>query len=262
MHDPAETIRSADVSVSWLTPYTIVLSAPCAVAEIMRLSAINLKSVTNGAEGILVTELPSITVGGRLITDFGSKVPFYYTALVLAAVSIVVANAVIRSKLGYCFQAIREDQDAAHSLGISLSWYKNLALIISAVFTGIAGSFYAIYVGYIDPSTVMSLDISVQMVLVAIIGGIGTLYGPLVGSLLIVPLAEALRGNWITDALITAGLVSQDSRVGGFLKENLAHAHALIYGVLVVLVILFMPDGVIGFVRKHSARLPGTREAA
>jgi branched-chain amino acid transport system permease protein len=233
-------------------PYFVLASI--AVAEIMRLSAMNLKKITNGAEGILATDLPPFTIGNTLITDFVSKVPFYYIGLVLAIVTIAVAAAILGSKLGYCFQAIREDQDAADSLGISLSFYKNIALVVSAIFTGIAGSFYAIYIGFVDPSTVMSLDISVQIVLVSIIGGIGTIYGPLVGSVVIIPVAEGLRSNFIADTLFKTGLVVQDSRAGAFLKENLAHAHALIYGVLVVIVILFMPEGIIGFVKKYWRR--------
>jgi branched-chain amino acid transport system permease protein len=101
---------------------------------------------------------------------------------------------------------------------------------------------------------VLALDLSVQIVMICIIGGIGTIVGPVVGAALLVPLSEALRSNAITDALIKAGVVSAESKVGAFLKENLSHAHVLIYGILVVIVILFMPDGVLGFFRKLGAR--------
>jgi branched-chain amino acid transport system permease protein len=233
-------------------PYFVLASI--AVAEIFRVSALNLKSITNGAEGILVTEIPPLRAGETLITDWVSKVPFYYTGLVFALIVILVSWLVQRSKLGYYFQAIREDQDAAHSLGINPTIYKNVALAISAIFTSLAGSLYAVYVGFIDPSTVLALDLSVQIVMIAIIGGIGTILGPAIGAALLVPLSEALRSNAITDALIKAGLVHQESRVGAFLKENLAHAHVLIYGILVVIVILFMPEGVFGFVRRRLRR--------
>jgi branched-chain amino acid transport system permease protein len=233
-------------------PYFVLASI--AVAEILRVSALNLKPITNGAEGILVTEIPPLTIGGTLITDWDSKVPFYYTGFLFALTIILVSWLVRRSKLGYYFQAIREDQDAAHSLGINPTIYKNVALAISAIFTSLAGSLYAVYVGFIDPSTVLALDLSVQIVMIAIIGGIGTILGPAVGAALLVPLSEALRSNVITDALIKAGIVNEQSRVGAFLKENLAHAHVLIYGILVVIVILFMPEGVIGFVRRLTRR--------
>jgi len=233
-------------------PYFVLASI--AVAEIFRVSALNLKNITNGAEGILVTEVPPLTIGQTLITDWASKVPFYFTGLIFVVMIIVVSALVRRSKLGYYFQAIREDQDAAHSLGINPTIYKNTALAISAVFTSLAGSLYGVYVGFIDPSTVLALDLSVQIVMICIIGGIGTIVGPVVGAALLVPLSEALRSNAITDALIKAGVVSAESKVGAFLKENLSHAHVLIYGILVVIVILFMPDGVLGFFRKFGAR--------
>jgi branched-chain amino acid transport system permease protein len=195
-----------------------------------------------------------LKIGSTMITDFVSKVPFYYLGLTLAVVTILVTWLVQNSKLGYYFQAIREDQDAAHSLGINLAVYKNIALALSATLTSLAGSFYAIYIKFIDPTTVLALDLSVQIVLIAIIGGIGTIYGPVVGSLVLVPLAEALRSNVIAQWLINSGLVSEDSASGVFLKEHLAHAHVLIYGILVVVVILFMPDGVLGFCKKLAAR--------
>ena len=230
-------------------PYFVLASI--AVAEIFRVCALNLKNLTNGAEGILVTDIPPLMVGKTQITDWVSKVPFYYTGLFFVVVIIAVSALVRRSKLGYYFQAIREDQDAAHSLGINPTIYKNTALVISAVFTALAGSLYGVYVGFIDPSTVLALDLSVQIVMICIIGGIGTISGPVVGAALLVPLSEALRSNAITDALIKAGVVNAESKVGAFLKENLAHAHVLIYGILVVVVILFMPEGVLGFFRRR-----------
>lgn len=233
-------------------PYFVLASI--AVAEVLRLCALNLKGLTNGAEGILVTEIPPLKLGGVVITDFLSKVPFYYMGLAWAIVTILMTWMVQNSKLGYYIQAIREDQDAAHSLGISMTLYKNASLLISAAFTSIAGSFYAIYIGFIDPPTVLSLDISVQIVLICIIGGIGTIWGPVVGSLVLVPLSEALRSNLLGETIFKAGFVSESSAMGVFLKEHLAHSHALIYGILVVVVILFMPDGVLGFVKKLAKK--------
>lgn len=233
-------------------PYFVLASI--AVAEILRLSAINLTTLTNGAEGILATEIPAFKIGERVVTDFLTKVPFYYIGLFLVLLTIAITWLVQHSKLGYYFQAIREDQDAAHSLGIHIALYKNIGLVISAILTSLAGSFYGIYVGFVDPPTVLGLDVSVQIMLICIIGGMGTLWGPVLGSLVLVPLSEALRSNLITEGLVKIGLVSADSRIGLFLKENLSHAHVLLYGILVVLVILFMPDGLMGFVKKLAMR--------
>jgi branched-chain amino acid transport system permease protein len=233
-------------------PYFVLASI--AVAEIFRVSALNLKEITNGAEGILITEIPPFKIGAAVITDFSSKVPFYYTGLIFVLLVILVTWLVQHSKLGYFFQAIREDQDAAHSLGINLTIYKNTALSISAILTSLAGSLYALYVGFIDPTTVLSLELSVSIVLICIIGGIGTIMGPVIGALVLVPLSEALRSNFLGECLIKSGLVSAESSIGSFLTENLSHAHVLIYGILVVVVILFMPDGVLGFFKKIADR--------
>jgi len=233
-------------------PYFVLASI--AVAEIIRLVVLNWKQLTNGAEGILLVDIPPLMLGGRLVTDWLSKTPFYYLGLILALATLLVNYLVQHSKLGYYLQAIREDQDAARSLGINLSFYKNVALAISALFTALSGVFYGLYIGFIDPASVLGVDLSVQMVLICIIGGIGTNFGPVVGALVLVPLSEALRANLLSKFLFSIGVVQETSRVGGFLKENLAHAHVLIYGILVVVVILFMPDGVLGFGKKLIAR--------
>src|SRR5262249_20421296 len=120
-------------------PYFVLASI--AVAEIIRLLALNLKDLTNGAEGILASVLPPLQIGSHVITDWNSKTPYYYMGLAMAVFCIAVNFAVKRSKPGYYFQAIREDQDAAHSLGIPLTLYKNVALLISAACTALAGSF-------------------------------------------------------------------------------------------------------------------------
>jgi branched-chain amino acid transport system permease protein len=233
-------------------PYFVLASI--AVAEIFRVTALNLTHLTNGAEGILLTDIPPLRIGGTVITDFLSKVPFYYTGLVIAIAVILVTWLVQNSKLGYYFQAIREDQDAAHSLGINLTLYKNAALAISAAFTSLAGSLYGLYVGFIDPGTVLDLGLSVQIVMTCIIGGIGTIFGPMIGAVVLVPFSEALRSNVIAQALIDSGLVKEDSAFGAFLKDQLSHAHVLIYGILLVVVILYMPDGVMGFLRKLASK--------
>ena len=233
-------------------PYFVLASI--AVAEIIRLVVLNWKQLTNGAEGILLVDIPPLMLGGKLVTDWLSKTPFYYLGLILALATLLVNYLVQHSKLGYYLQAIREDQDAARSLGINLSFYKNVALAISSLFTALSGVFYGLYIGFIDSASVLGVDLSVQMVLICIIGGIGTNFGPVVGALVLVPLSEALRANLLSKFLFSIGVVQETSRVGGFLKENLAHAHVLIYGILVVVVILFMPDGVLGFGKKLIAR--------
>ncbi|MEI6226290.1 MAG: branched-chain amino acid ABC transporter permease [Deltaproteobacteria bacterium] len=240
-------------------PYFVLASI--AVAEIFRLAALNWKQLTNGAEGILLSGIPPLVIAGVQITDFSTKVPFYYMGLALAVITVLVTIWFQGSKLGYYLQAIREDQDAANSLGIPLTFYKNVALMISALFTAFAGALYGLYVGFIDPQTALGLDISVQIVLTAIIGGIGTILGPVIGAALLVALSEALRSNALTDVLVGIGIVNPASTIGQFLRDNLSHAHMLIYGVLVALTILYMPDGVLGGI-KNQIRKRRARAAA
>jgi branched-chain amino acid transport system permease protein len=228
-------------------PYFVLASI--SVAEIIRLAALYFKGFTRGAEGFLLDELPALTLFGQELELTGKR-PFYYLGLGLAVGSVLVNWAVQRSKLGYYFQAIREDQDAAHSLGINLTLYKSLALAISASLTALAGGFYAMFVKFIDPNTVFGIDLSIQLVLICIVGGIGTIAGPLIGALVLVPLSETLRNP---KGLIQLGLLPQDSSVAAFIEAHLANAHLLFYGLLVVLVILFAPDGVLGVLR-HALR--------
>jgi branched-chain amino acid transport system permease protein len=179
-----------------------------ALAEVLRLVATNWISFTNGAVGIL-------------IVPFAGKIPYYYMALALAASSFYVIYRVINSKWGYYFVAIREDQDAAESMGIDTTKYKLLSLLISAFFTGLAGAFYMNYMAFIDPHVVFSLvDVSIMMILVVMLGGAGTLYGPAIGAVIMVVLSEVFRAYF-------------------------GHANLLILGILIIFIIVFIPDGVI-----------------
>ena len=223
------------LAVGWITfrlrgPYFVLASI--AVAEIIRLAALNWKELTNGAEGILAADAPPLRLGGTVITDWNSKTPFFYMGLAMALFCIAVNFLVKRSKLGYYLQAIREDQDAAHSLGIPLTLSKNTGLAISAACTALAGSFAAFYIGFIEPQGVFGIEVSIQMVLTCIIGGIGTVAGPVIGAVVVVLLSEALRAS-------------------------LSSAHLLVYGVLVIIVILTMPDGFVGFIAQRLRRKAG-----
>ncbi|NTV05081.1 MAG: branched-chain amino acid ABC transporter permease [Chlorobiaceae bacterium] len=217
--------------------------ASIAVAEIVRLSVLNFE-FTGGAQGILLSD---VSLWGL---DLNSKNPFYYGMLLVLVVTLAITAHLRKSKTGFYLQAIREDQDAASSLGINLSFYKNKALLISAAVTSVLGSLYGVYIRFIDTSAVLDLRLSIEIILTAIIGGVGTLWGPVVGALLLVPLAEMLRSNFLGDALVKAGLVSETSGLGIFLKENLAHAHVLVYGIITVLCILYLPKGILGLFRR------------
>jgi branched-chain amino acid transport system permease protein len=208
--------------------------ATIAAGEIFRLVATTWESLTEGMVGIMILQ------------TFRSKLPYYYLALLLAAASIFVFQAVMKSKWGFYFVSIREDQDAAESLGINTTLYKNISLLISAFFTGLAGAFYMNYMAFIDPHVVFSLHyISIMAILVGIIGGVATIWGPAVGAFIMIGVQETCR-----------------SALFGYGPEWLSEAHVLVFGLLVILVILFMANGVVGdwpkvkrlFLRRHLER--------
>lgn len=231
-------------------PYFVLASI--SVAEIIRLLALHFKGFTRGAEGFLVNDLPALKLGGLEI-DFIGKQPFYYAALAFCVITTLFSWAVQRSKIGYYLQALREDQDAAHSIGIDLQAYKCLALVISAAFTGWAGGFYVLFVKFIDPDTVFGLDVSVQILLTCIVGGIGTLFGPVVGAVVLIPLSEFLRNP---KGLVQLGLLSADSSVVRVIEERFSNAHSFVYGLLLVLIIMYAPEGILGLIRRVALRWP------
>jgi len=192
--------------------------ATLAGGEIIRLVATNWESLTDGMVGILI------------IQSFKSKLPYYYIVLALAAACIYVIHLVMKSKWGYYFVSIREDQDAAESLGINTTLYKNVSLLISAFFAGTAGAFYMNYMAFIDPHVVFSLHyISIMAILVGIVGGVATTMGPAVGAFIMVGVQETFRSAFF-----------------GIAPKWISQAHALVFGLLVIFVIMFMANGVVG----------------
>jgi branched-chain amino acid transport system permease protein len=161
------------------------------------------------------------------------KMWYYYIILIIAAATFYLIRKVIVSKLGYYFVAIREDQDAAESLGINTTLYKTIALCLSGAFTGIAGAFYMNYMGYIDPNIVFALhDISIVAIMVVMVGGAATFWGPAIGAIIMVLLAEAIRSI-----------------------PRLGAAHMTLFGALLILVIIFLPNGIAGDLPKIIRRL-------
>ena len=159
--------------------------ATLAVAEVFRLVAIYWRDFTEGMQGILI------------ITTFRSKLPYYFLALGLAALCVFSISWIVKSKWGFYFIAIREDQDAAEALGNQLLPVQKPLAMVSSFFTGLAGAFYMNYMGFIDPEVVFSLYfISIMAILVAMIGGAGTVLGPPVGAFIMVLLQELFRSSF------------------------------------------------------------------
>jgi branched-chain amino acid transport system permease protein len=189
-----------------------------ATAEILRIIFGEEDWLTNGHIGIL------------FMTTWVSKYPYYFIALALAIGALISIKIVMKNKTGFYFLSIREDEDAAKALGINTKKYKNIATIISTFWAGMAGAFYMIYMGFIDPDVVFSLyNISIITILVGIIGGVGTIWGPAVGAIIMVLVQELFR-----------------SAIFGLAPEWISKFHEIAFGLLVIFVILYMAGGVVG----------------
>ena len=195
-----------------------------AVAEIVRLIALNWDALTNGPVGLLITALPPVRLGGRVL-DWESKAPFYFIIAALAALAMLATWRLSRARLGAYLLAIREDEDAAESVGIDTVRAKVLTLALSAFFTGLAGGFYGLYFRYVDPDAVFPIALSVEMVFIAVVGGLATVIGPVIGAVFLTTLGELFR-------------------------ERFQVGHLIFYGLFMMLAIRYLPEGIWGGVRR------------
>ena len=159
-----------------------------------------------------------------------SKLPYFYFALALACVAWFVTWWLEDSKWGYWWRAVKDNPDAAESLGVVVFNSKMGAAAVSAFLTAIGGSFYAQFVSYIDPESVMGFQFSLLMALPAVVGGIGTLWGPVLGAVILIPLTELTR-----------------SFIGGSGRG----VDLIVYGTLIVLISLARPEGLVGLFSRR-----------
>jgi branched-chain amino acid transport system permease protein len=206
--------------------------ATIGIGEIVQTIAINWDAI-GGARGIWLPIKPETLLHFQF---HRAKWAYYYVALALLAAVFALTAFIERSRLGYYFRAIREDPDAAESLGVPLTRYKLLAIAASAAFTALGGTFYAQYVLFIDPESVFPTSLSILICLVAVLGGVGTLWGPALGAAVLVSLSETTR-IWL----------------GGTGKA----VDLMIYGGLIVLVSVFQPGGLMGLLGRFGRRRPG-----
>ncbi len=196
--------------------------ATIACATIFRNLLIVFNDFTGGTLGLAF----KIRTGSNLWKmSFETTLPYYYIALAMMVIAIIVEILFVRSKLGYYLQAIRDDQTAAESLGVRSSRVKMGTLLVCACLLAATGTVYAFQVGYIDPNVVASHDMSIRIGVMAILGGMGTIWGPVVGAFIAIPMLE-VANNYL-------------STVGG------GGAGYAMYGLLIVLIVLFRPAGVI-----------------
>lgn len=183
-----------------------------------------------GATGLYI---PTDRTGWAWL-NFNAKVPYYWLALGLLAITLAANLWIERCWLGYYFRAIKDEPDAARSVGINTARYKQVALSISAFFTALGGSLYAQKELYIDPNSVLSTALSIKMALVAILGGVGTLLGPVVGAVLLTCIEESTR--------IMFGASGRGTDI-------------IIYASLIIVIAVFYPTGVVGWWRNIAARM-------
>jgi branched-chain amino acid transport system permease protein len=164
--------------------------ATIALAEVLRILAMHFRELTKGGVGLSIPFRP-----GLANFTFPDKTGYAVVAFLFLVVMIGVGYLIKRSRVGYYLAALRDDPEAAEAAGINTTAAKLLVMVVSAFFTALAGTFYAQYVTFIDPDIVFSMNFSVQLALLPIIGGLGTILGPVLGAFILTPLDEIGRAS-------------------------------------------------------------------
>ncbi len=207
--------------------YFVLLTV--AFAEVCRIVALNTDAV-GGALGYYIT-----FTGDPRQFQFQDNRAYYYIALGLMVAATGVVRWIERRRFGAYLVAIREDEGACEALGVNTFQYKMLAMVVSSFLTGVGGTFYAFYLFSLQPNAVFGIPLSVEIIIRPIVGGAGTLLGPILGSFILSPLAEISRvyvghGSW-------------------------SGAHLIVYGLLLIAVVLFLPQGAYPALRRLLARV-------
>jgi branched-chain amino acid transport system permease protein len=202
-----------------VAPYIAITTL--AFSEIVRIICMNLVGLTRGELGLWgIPAFPDISLFSGMEFSFSGvdRTGYYYVILIIFFASIVLIAWQLRSYIGLAFRAIRDEQDAALSLGVDTTRYKLLAFITSSFLAGVAGSFYAHYILILTPTSVFSLGVMIEIIAITLVGGLGTFWGPIIGAFSLIVLLEYLR--------------------------TFGEYRLMIYGVMLVATIMFMPKGV------------------
>ncbi len=228
----------ASLPIGWLCfrlrgPYFAI--ATIATAQVLMLIFLKFRDFAWGAEGTTIPNLGN----SPLMMQFEGKTGYYYVALGLLALGLAITYRIERSWMGYYLVAIGEDEDAAEAIGVNAPRVKRDIYMISAFLTALAGTFYTQYIYFIDPATAFSFSVSIEAALVSIVGGIGTLWGPVIGTVLL-ETTSALLQSWL------------GSSTGG--------VQLTVYSLILMAVILWRPTGIMGFITEayeHYVRAHG-----
>jgi len=201
-----------------------------ATAQVFMLLFLKFRDFAWGAEGTTIPNLGN----APLMMQFNSKAAYYYIALGLLAIGLAITYRIERSWMGYYLVAIGEDEDAAEAIGVNAMRIKRDIYMISAFLTALAGTFYTQYIYFIDPATAFNFNVSVEAALVSIVGGVGTLWGPVIGTVLL-EATSALLQSWL------------GSSFGG--------VQLTVYALILMAVILWRPSGLLGVFTEAYARI-------
>lgn len=191
-------------------------------AEIVRICIANLSGLTRGEMGLWgIPQFEGFTLPlfGKISFTPADKVSFYYLALALTVLVLFVIVRLMRSKTGLAMLAMRDGEDAAESLGVNLTQMKLMVFGLSAFIVGIAGAFYAHYLSILTPASAVGIDLMITIIAMVLVGGLGTISGPLVGAVVLTVLIELMR--------------------------DLENYRLLGYGALIVVIVMFLPHGLI-----------------
>jgi branched-chain amino acid transport system permease protein len=222
----------ASLPIGWLCfrlrgPYFTI--ATIATAQALMLIFLKFRDFAWGAEGTTIPNLGS----APWMLQFEDKSSYYYVVLGLLALGLLITSKIEQSWMGYYLVAIGEDEDAAEAIGVNAPRIKRDIYMISAFLTALAGTFYVQYIYFIDPATAFSFNISIEAALVSIVGGIGTLWGPVIGTVLL-ETTSALLQSWL------------GSTTGGI--------QLTVYSLILMAVILWRPTGLMGIVTEAWQR--------
>ena len=193
-----------------------------AFSEMIRLVAANWNSVTNGTLGMTVTAQPEIWLPTGAIPLSGARV-WYYVSVAVLVITYLVCQRVLASWIGRCLAAIRLNEQLGETLGVNVFLYKLLSFVVGSVLAGFVGSFYGFYTGFIEPQY-LSITQSLDIVAMVLLGGVGSLFGPVIGAVVLTALPHAI--------------------------ELGAELRIILYGAILIFVILVMPRGIFGFVSR------------
>jgi branched-chain amino acid transport system permease protein len=186
----------------------------------------------NGAQGYMIPAENSFAA-----LQFEEKSGYYYLLLIMVLILLAITIIIMNSRLGYFGKSIKDDQGAAEAVGVKTTQTKIIIATISAFLTAFAGGFYVVFMRYIEPSIVFDFGISVDMICYTVMGGVGTVFGPLLGAALLVPLKEIVRST---------------------LGSSWQGLHIIIYGVITIIVLILLPEGIIGGIKQLYKKLKKT----